>query len=175
MRPNSPPVFLVCGYNDRPFPLRLDRGEGQGGHGDNTSLTNECQDIANTGLLQRIVRIAKGEGPPNPAFRHLWKKCQPCVVIKVLAMCCHRAVRCRTCPVRMACSAFKQTQCPPRSLNPQPSTLNSRKSEWPAGERPQTCRQMDRTLRGMAGGRWVFETTLSHLQALPYAAQNSDL
>jgi len=26
----SPPVFLVCGYNDRSFPLRLDRGEGQG-------------------------------------------------------------------------------------------------------------------------------------------------
>ncbi len=24
-------MFLVCGYNDRSFPLRLDRGEGQGG------------------------------------------------------------------------------------------------------------------------------------------------
>ena len=43
----------------------------------------------------------------------------------------------------------------PSTINSQPSTPPKRL--WPAGERPQTRRQMDRTLRGMAGGRWVFE------------------
>src|ERR1035437_3007985 len=46
----------------------------------------------NTGVVTKSA-TSHGECPPDRAFLHQWKKCQPCAVIKVLAMCCHHAVR----------------------------------------------------------------------------------
>src|ERR1035438_8033000 len=86
-------------------------GEGRGGYGDNTSLTIVCASkgsnqpretccqfchsplkAMNTGVVTKLA-TSHGERLPDQMFRRWCEKRQPCVVIKVLAMSCHRAVR----------------------------------------------------------------------------------
>jgi hypothetical protein len=52
----------------------------------------------NTGVVTKLA-TGHGERLPNRLFQRWWKKCQPCVVIKVLAMSCHRAV----CSLKLEC------------------------------------------------------------------------
>ena len=92
------------------LPLRLERGEGWGGYGDNTSLTDECQDIANNRLCEQAARTAKGDllpissQPPrsneyggcdeigNKSWRMSARPRISASVEKVSTMCCHQSV-----------------------------------------------------------------------------------
>ena len=58
-------------------------------------------------------------------------------------------------------SSSNNSKCPPPSINNQLSTINSSETALACGRTTQTRRQMDRTLRGMAGGQRVFEEAVN--------------
>ena len=115
----GPEVFTAIRSNFAGLPQALasfyslsspNGGEGQGGHGDNTSLTDECQDIANNRLCEQAARTAKGDllpissQPPrsneyggcdeigNKSWRMSARPRISASVEKVSTMCCHQSV-----------------------------------------------------------------------------------
>jgi hypothetical protein len=109
-------------------------GEGWGGYGDNTSLTDECQDIANNRLCEQAARTAKGDllpissQPPrsneyggcdeigNKSWRMSARPRISASVEKVSTMCCHQSVSDVLSPCREEANG-SQFQIP----SPQPS------------------------------------------------------